>query len=342
MNTQTQPVPFSAPAPGTRMRSVVQDGYGPHPEDVLRMAERDVPAIGPEEVLVRVRGASVDRGTWHLMAGEPYLIRAGFGLRRPKRANPGLNLAGVVAAVGSSVADLGVGDEVFGTGISTFADFAVARHDRLALKPARLTFHEAATLPVSGLTALQAVRDRARVGEGDRVLVLGASGGVGSFAVQIAKAAGAHVTAVCSGAKADRMREIGADRVLDYARDDIAAERYDVLLEMGGLRPLRVLRSALAARGRLVIVGGEGGGRWTGGIGRQLRAQLLSPFVRQQLGTFISSENAADLRALAELVDRGAVVPVVSHVFALEETAAAVRVLLDGEVVGKAAIRIDA
>src|SRR4051794_11103308 len=282
--------------PTATMTSLVQDSYGADPEQVLRIAEVARPAVGDGEVLVRVRAASVDRGTWHLMAGLAYPIRLVFGLRRPRFANPGRNLAGVVEAVGAGVAGFRPGDEVYGVaaGNGTFAEYVVARPDRLAAKPANLSFDQAATVPVSGSTALQAVRDHGRVQAGDSVLVLGASGGVGSFSVQIAKALGAEVTGVASTAKLDAVRALGADSVLDYTREDVVdgRRRYDVVLDIAGNRPLRQLRRALTPDGRLVIVGGETGGRWLDGLGRQLRAGLLSPFVGPRLRVFLEKEKA--------------------------------------------------
>jgi len=325
------------------MTAIVQDRYGSAPEDVLHLGQVERPTINRGEVLVRVQAASVDRGTWHVMAGLPLAIRlAGFGVRRPRAANPGRNLAGTVEAVGAGVTDVAPGDQVFGTGDATFAEYAVARPDKLAAKPAGLSFEQAAAVPVSGLTALQAVRDRGRVEPGQSVLVIGASGGVGSFAVQIAKAAGAHVTGVASTAKLDVVRALGADVVVDHTRDDAldGARRYDVVLDTGGNARLSRLRRALAPRGRLVIVGGETDGRWLGGAGRQIRAQLLSPFVGQQLGTFVASENAADLTVLRELIESGAVTPAVDRCHPLSETAAAVRHLLDGRTRGKVVITV--
>jgi NADPH:quinone reductase-like Zn-dependent oxidoreductase len=324
------------------MQTVVQARYGAEPEEVLRLAESERPAIGATDVLVRVHAASVDRGTWHVMAGLPLAIRlAGFGLRRPKYTNPGRNLAGTVAAVGAEVTGLAAGDEVFGIGESTFAEYARARAGRLARKPASLSFEQAATVPVSGVTALQAVRDHGRVRAGQTVLVIGASGGVGSFAVQIAKAFGAEVTGVASTPKLDAVRAAGADHVLDYTREDVpdGRSRYDVVLDIGGNRAVSHLRRALTPRGRLVIVGGEGGGRWLG-IGRQIRATLLSPFVAQTLGTFVASENAADLATLGGLIESGAVTPVVERSYPLAEAPAALRHLLDGRVRGKVALTV--
>ncbi len=330
-------------AAGTTMKSIVQDRYGPTPEDVLRLAEIDTPTIRSDEVLVRVHAASVDRGTWHVMAGLPYPIRmAGFGLRRPRSANPGRALAGTVHIVGAGVTGFKPGDEVFGIGSGSFAEYAHARPDKLSLKPENLAFGEAAAVPVSGITALQAVRDHGRVRAGQKVLIVGASGGVGSFAVQIAKACGAEVTAVCSTSKLDLVRALGADHVIDYTRADIAdgQGRYDVILDIGGNRRLSRLRGALTPTGRLVIVGGETDGRWLGGIDRQLRAHALSPFVGQNLGTFVASENSADLTAIRELIESGKVTPAIDRTYPLNEVAAAIRHMLDGRTCGKVVITI--
>jgi NADPH:quinone reductase-like Zn-dependent oxidoreductase len=325
------------------MTAVVQDEYGPAPEDVLRVEHVERPAIGEGEVLVRVHAASVDRGTWHVMAGLPYPIRlAGFGLRRPKYRNPGRNLAGTVEAVGTGVTAFTPGDTVFGIGEASFAEYARARPDKLAHSPTQLSLVQAAAVPVSGLTALQAVRDHGRVQAGQQVLIVGASGGVGTFAVQIAKAHGAEVTGVCSTAKLDAVRALGADHLVDYTTDDFAAggHRYDVILDIGGNRRLAHLRRALTRRGRLVIVGGETDGRWLGGVDRQLRALLLSPFVSHKLGTFVASENAQDLMTLRELIDSGRLAPVIDRSFPLNEVAAAIRHLLDGRARGKLVITI--
>ena len=261
------------------MAAIVQDEYGAAPEDVLRLEEIDTPTIGEREVLVRVRAASVDRGTWHVMAGLPYPIRlAGFGVRRPKYSNPGRALAGTIEAVGSDAAGFEPGDKVFGICDGSFAEYARVRTDKLAHHPANLSFEQAAAVPISGLTALQAVRDHGRVQAGEKVLIVGASGGVGTFAVQIAKAFGAEVTGVSSAAKVEAVRALGADHVVDYSRDDFTsgAQRYDVILDIGGNRRLSHLRRALTPRGRLVIVGGETDGRLLGGADRQIRAILLS------------------------------------------------------------------
>ncbi|MGA2472640.1 MAG: NAD(P)-dependent alcohol dehydrogenase [Acidimicrobiales bacterium] len=323
------------------MRAIVQDHYGPAPEVVLRLAEINRPAIGDDEVLVRVHAASVDRGTWHVMTGRPNLMRImGFGLRRPKQPNPGRSMAGTVEAVGKKVTEFVTGDEVYGTAEGSFAEYARADTGRLARKPANLSFEQAAAVPVSGLTALQGVRDRAQTCAGEKVLIIGASGGVGTFAVQIAKAFGAEVTAVCSTAKVDLVRGLGADHVVDYTREDFAdgEQHYDVILDIGGNSRLSHLRRALTPAGRLVIVGGETDGRWLGGFDRQMRAMLLSPLVSQKLGILGASENSADLSVLRELLEAGKVMPVIDRTYPLSETAAAIRYLMEGQVQGKVII----
>ena len=322
----------------TTMVAIVQDEYAAAPEDALRLGRIDRPTISEHEVLVRVRAASVDRGTWHIMAGLPYPIRlAGFGVRRPKHSNPGRALAGTVETVGSEVAGFGPGDRVFGICDGSFAEYARVTTDKLAAHPANVSFEQAAAVPISGLTALQAVRDHARIEAGMRVLIVGASGGVGTFAVQIAKAFGAEVTGVCSTAKVETVRTLGADHVLDYTRDDFSdgAQRYDVILDTGGNTRLSRLRRALTPRGTLVIIGGETDGRLLGGSGRQIRATLMSQFIKQKLGTFVTSENAEDLTVLRELIDAGQVTPIVDRTYPLDEAPAAIRHLLDGRARGK-------
>ena len=325
---------------GTAMRAIIQENYG-EAENVLRLGRTGRPAIGDRQVLLRVHAAGVDRGVWHLVAGLPYAVRlAGYGIRAPKTPVPGREVAGRVEAVGAEVTTLAVGDEVFGIAEGSFAEYARARPDKLAPKPSNLTYAQTAAVPVSGLTALQAVRDRGHVQAGQRVLVIGASGGVGTFAVQIAKAYGADVTGVCSTAKADLVRSTGADRVIDYTCDDIAdsEHRYDVILDTGGNRPLRQLRRALTPRGTLVIIGGETRGRWLGGSDRQLRAVMLSPFTGQHLGTLLCSENKADLITLTEMIESGQVTPVIDKVYPLSETIAAIRYMRDGHARGKVVI----
>lgn len=325
------------------MKAIVQDEYGTAPEEVLRVAEIARPTIGDEEILVRVAAASVDRGTWHMMAGLPYPIRAaGFGLRRPKARNPGRSVAGTVESAGQDVTGFALGDEVYGTCDGSFAEYAGARAGRLAPKPASLSFEQAAAVPVSGLAALQGVRDHAKVQAGQQVLIIGASGGVGTFAVQIAKAFGAEVTGVCSTAKADLVRAVGADHVIDYTREDFAdgQHRYDVILDIAGSRRLSHLRRALTPRGRLVIVGGETDGRWLGGTDRQLRAVLLSPLVSQKLGTFIASENSADLIILRDLIESAKITPAIDRTYPLSEAPAAIRYVQEGRARGKVTITI--
>ena len=254
------------PPEGT-MRAIVQDAYGS--PDVFRLAQISIPEVAEDQVLVRVYAAGMDRGTWHLMAGQPYVLRLALGFRKPKNRVPGLDLAGTVVAVGSAVTRFSPGEEVFGTGHGSFAEYAVAPEDQLARKPGNLSFEQAAVVPVSGLTALQALTDVGRVETGQRVLIIGASGGVGSYAVQLAKALGAEVTGVSSPAKLDLVRSLGADHVIDYTREDFADDehRYDLILDIAGNPTLSRLRRALTPTGTAVIVGGEQGGRVTGGIG---------------------------------------------------------------------------
>ena len=319
------------------MRAIVQDEYG---EDVLRLDEIDRPEIGDGDVLVRVHAAGVDRGAWHLMTGLPYPIRlAGYGFRAPNTRVRGREVAGQVAAVGKDVTGLRPGDEVFGIGEGCFAQYARASADKLARKPVSLSFEQAAAVGVSALTALQAVRDHGQVRPEQQVLIIGASGGVGTFAVQIAKAFGAEVTGVCGSTKVDLVRSLGADHVIDYTREDIT-KRYDVVIDIGGNRSLTSLRRALTRRGTLVIVGGETGGRWLGGTDRLLRALLLSPFVGQRLAMFVCSENARDLTVLTELIESGKVRPVVDRTYPLSETPAAIRYLTAGHARGKVVINI--
>lgn len=326
------------------MRAIVQDDYGSSAPDVLRLDEEVArPTISDDEVLVRVAAASVDRGTWHIMAGLPYPIRlAGFGLRAPKPLNPGRSVAGTIELVGKGVTEFVAGEEVYGTCDGSFAQYACAHPSKLAMKPANLSFEQAAALPISGLTALQAVRDQAQVQAAEKVLVVGASGGVGTLAVQIAKAFGAEVTGVCSTGKVDLVLSLGADHVLDYTQEDFTRgeQRYDVILDTGGNRRLSDLRRALTPRGRLILVGGETGGRLLGGSERSIRALALSPLVRQKLATFIASENSADLVVLRDLVEAGKLAPAIDRSFPLSEVAAAITHMQDGRARGKIVITI--
>jgi NADPH:quinone reductase-like Zn-dependent oxidoreductase len=323
------------------MEAIVRDEYGS--TDVLELRDIDKPEIGDEEVLVRVHAAGVGRDVWHVMTGLPYPIRlAGYGLRAPKNPVIGSDVAGVVEVVGKNVSRFQPGDEVFGIGKGSYAEYARAPEDKLAPKPANLTFEQAAVVAISGLTALQGLRDHGKARPGQEVLVIGASGGVGTFAVQIAKALGAHVTGVCSTVKVDTVRSIGADCVIDYTREDFAegGQRYDLILDIGGNSPLSRLRRALTPEGTLVIAGGEGGGRWLGGTDRQLRAMMVCPFVGQKLGTFISKENHEDLIILTELVESGKVTPVIDRTYPLSEVPEAIRYLEEGHAQGKVVITV--
>jgi NADPH:quinone reductase-like Zn-dependent oxidoreductase len=322
------------------MQAIVQRRYGTVPEEVMRLERIARPVLAAGEVLVRVQAAGVDRGTWHLMAGQPYLMRLGFGFRGPRNRVPGMDVAGTVAATGPGVTRLATGDEVFGMARGSFAEYAAAREDKLVRKPAALSFAQAAAFAVSGLTALQGLRDAGRIQPGQKVLVIGASGGVGSYAVQLAKVFGAEVTGVCRTAKTDLVRALGADHVIDYTQADFAdgRQRYDLIFDIGGNTKLSRLRRVLAPRGTLVIAGGEGG-RWTG-VGRQLRALALSPLVRQRLTMFISRPRPADLDTLRQLAESGQVTPVIDGTFPLAEAPQAIRRLDAGQVRGKLAITI--
>jgi NADPH:quinone reductase-like Zn-dependent oxidoreductase len=322
------------------MLAVVQDRYGT--ADVLELREIPRPTLGDQDVLVRVAAAGVDRGVWHLLTGRPYLTRLAVGLRRPRNPVPGLDLAGVVDTVGAAVTRFAEGDLVFGTGHGTFAQYARASEDRLAGIPTNLSMTEASVLAVTGSTALQAVEDHGRVEPGDQVLVLGASGGVGTYAVQIANALGGIVTGVASNDKLDLARELGASRVIDYRTDDPLAERgrYDVIIDTGGNRRLHDLRRALTPTGTLVIVGGENGGRWLGGTDRQIRAKLASLVTRQRLTTFVAREDAAHLERLADLVETGQVTPVIDRCYPLAAAADALTHLESERTRGKIAIDI--
>ncbi len=320
------------------MRAIVQDVYGS--ADRLRLAEIDKPVIAVGEVLVQVRAAGVDRGTCHLMRGEPYLMRIlGFGFRGPKNRVPGLDVAGTVVAAGADVTRFRPGDEVFGIARGSFAEYAAAREGKLVCKPAGLSFEQAAVTAVSGLAALQGLR-AGRIEAGQKVLIIGASGGVGTYAVQLAKAYGAKVTGVASTAKAGLVRSIGADQVIDYTREDFADGRqhYDLILDIGGNSGLSRLRRALTPKGTLVIAGGEGA-RWTG-VGRQFRALMLSPVVRQRLTMYISTHRQADLEALRQHIEAGHVTPMVGSTYPLPEVPEAIRHLEDGRAQGKIAISV--
>jgi NADPH:quinone reductase-like Zn-dependent oxidoreductase len=324
----------------TTMKAIVQDEYGS--ADVLRLEDIDRPALGDDDVLLRVEAAGVDPGVWHLMTGLPYMIRPGYGLRKPKVPVRGRDVAGRIEAVGANVTRFQPGEEVFGICEGSFAEYASARPDKLVPKPANVTFEQAAAAPISGLTALQALRDKGKVQPGQKVLIIGAAGGVGSFAVQIANSYGAHVTGACSTTKVDLVRSIGADEVIDYTKDDFAdgTRHFDLILDMAGRRSLSYLRRALTRIGTLVIVGGEGGGRWLGGFDRGLRASMLSPFVSQRLAMLISTERQEDLQFLSELIEAGKVTPVIDRTYPLSEAPEAVRYLAEGRPRGKVVVTV--
>lgn len=330
--------PQSRPGRGL-MRAIVQDGYGS--TDVLREEEIAKPDIATDEVLVRVGAAGLDRGTLHLLNGKPYLMRVlGFGFRRPKNRVPGLDVAGTVCAVGSDVTRFQPGDDVYGIAKGSLAEYAAAHEDKLSRKPANLTFEQAAVVPISALTALQGLRDAGHVRAGDTLLIIGASGGVGTYAVQLAKVFGAEVTGVCSTPKIDLVRSIGADHVIDYTREDFAdgVRHYDVILDIAGNNPLSRLRRALTPTGTLVIVGGEDGGDLTGGFDRQLRAVALSLFTRQRLTMLASKEHHADLDVLRPYLEDGRVTPVIDRSYPLSEVPEGLRHLEAGTVRGKIAV----
>lgn len=323
------------------MKAIVQDTYGP--ADVLELREVDRPEIGDGDVLVRVHAAGLHIGDWHVMTGQPYLMRVlGFGFRGPKARVRGMDVAGVVEAIGTGVTRFKPGDEVFGVADGAFAEYAHASEDKLALKPANLSFEQAAAVPTSACTALVALRDQGKVQAGQKVLIIGASGGIGLFAVQLAKYYGADVTGVASASKADLVRSLGAGRVIDYAREDFVrgGERFDVILDMVGNRSLKELRSVLTPRGTLVIVGGEGGGRMIGALSRSLQALFLKPFVKQQLRLFVATANAADLQFLKDRIEAGDVTPIVDRTYPLRETSAAMRALAGGHARGKLVIAV--
>jgi NADPH:quinone reductase-like Zn-dependent oxidoreductase len=338
--TLTQIIPKKPEGHVTTMRAIVQDHYGS--SDVLKLQEIDKPQVGLNDVLVRVHAAGLHIGDWHVMTGQPYLMRLiGFGFRVPKARIRGIDAAGVVEAVGKNVTQFQAGDEVFGTCDGAFAEYALAREDMLAPKPANLSFEQAAAVPTSACTALQALRNAGGIQPGQRVLIVGASGGVGMYAVQIAKSFGAEVTGVCSTAKVDMVRSIGADHVIDYTREDFtrSGKRYDLILDVGGNRSLSQLRLALTPGGTLALVGGEGGDRWIG-IGRPVQALLMSPFVRDKLRPVASKPNQADLQFLKDLVEAGKVTPVIDRTYPLSETADAMRHLEEGRARGKVVITV--
>ena len=323
------------------MKAIVQDEYGS--ADVLELRVIDDPVIGEKDVLLRVHAAGCGPDVWHLMTGLPYMARLSIGLRAPKVRVRGWDVAGTVESVGSAVTAFREGDEVMGIAVGSFAELALARPDKLVPKPARLSFEEAAAAPISGITALRAIRDVGGVQPGEKVLVIGAAGGVGSLTVQIAKAFGGHVTGVCSTSKKDLVRSIGADDVIDYTSEDFAdgTRHWDVIVDTAGRRSLAHLRRALTPKGTLVIVGGDGGGRWTGGFFRGvLRAPLLSMVVGQKLRGLATKEKKEDLEAVRELIEAGKVTPVVDRTYPLIEAPDAIRYLEQGHPGGKVVVAV--
>jgi NADPH:quinone reductase-like Zn-dependent oxidoreductase len=319
------------------MKAIVQDEYGS--ADVLRLEDVETPVAGRGEVLIRVIAASAFIGDWHVMTGTPYAIRLVSGLRTPKQRVRGQDVAGEIEAVGEGVAAFRPGDEVFGIGSGTFAEYATALPDKIAPKPANLAFEEAATVPTTGCTALQGIRDVGKVRSGQSVMVIGAAGGVGSFAVQIAKAFGAHVTGVCSTSKVELVRSIGADEVIDYTEQDVTegTRRYDVIFDTAGNRPASQLRQALTPKGTLVLAGGEGGGRWVG-MGRVVRAKAMSPFVGQKMTNFLARPNGKDLVVLKELIEADKLKPVIGSRYQLRQVPTAVAEIEAGHGLGKVVI----
>ena len=323
------------------MKAIVRDRYGS--ADVLELREVEKPQPGDDELLIRVRAAGVDPGVWHLMTGLPYLVRAmGFGIRRPKIRVRGMDAAGTIEAAGKNVIQLKRGDEVYGTCDGSFAEYACAKAERFAPKPANLSFEQAAAVPISGMTALHGLRDAGELRPGQEVLIVGAAGGVGTFAVQLAKAFGAVVTGVCSTSKMELVRAIGADEVIDYTREDFTdgTRKFDLILDLAGRRPLSHLRRALKPQGTLVIVGGEGGDRWLGGFQRQFFAPVRSRFTEQKLLGLISRERHRDLMTLKDLIEADKLTPVIDRTYPLSEAPQAIRYLEQGHAGGKVVISV--
>jgi NADPH:quinone reductase-like Zn-dependent oxidoreductase len=323
------------------MKAITQDRYGP--PDVLTSTDIDRPVARDTEVLVRVHAAAANPADFFMMTGVPYVFfRPAFGLRKPRDGVRGTDLAGTVEAVGSNVTRFKPGDEVFGEGRGTFAEYAVARADKLAPKPASLTFEQAAAVPMAACVALQALRDHAKVEPGQRVLVNGAAGGIGTFAVQIAKWLGAEVTGVCSTRNVELVRSIGADQVIDYTREDFTRgeHRYHVILDNVANHSLSALRRVLTPTGTLLSNNGSSGGRWLGVLPRLAKERLVSPFVRQRLPMFVSTAKQEDLATLAELLEAGTIAPVIDRTYPLGEAPDAMRLVRTGHARGKVVITV--
>jgi NADPH:quinone reductase-like Zn-dependent oxidoreductase len=323
------------------MKAMVQDKYGS--ADVLELRDVEKPQPGDDELLIRVHAAGLDPGVWHLMTGLPYMVRVmGFGLRKPKIRIRGVDVAGTVEAAGRNVTELKQGDQVYGTCDGSFAEYACANAERFAPKPVNISFEQAAAVPVSGMTALNGLRDAGKLQPGQRVLVIGAAGGVGTYAVQLAKAFGGVVTGVCSTSKAELVRDIGADEIIDYTREEFTegTRQFDLILDTAGRRPLSQLRRALTPQGTLVIVGGEGGDRWLGGFQRQIFAPVRSLFTEQKLLGLISKERQQDLLTLKDLIEAGKLTPVIYRTFLLSEAPQAIRYLEQGHARGKVVLTV--
>lgn len=318
------------------MKAIVRREYGA--PETLQLVEMAVPTVGPDDVLIKVYASSVNPYDWHLVRGEPYLARAG-GLRKPKDPNMGIDVAGTVCALGANVHGFEVGDEVFGGGRGTLAEFALSSEGRLVKKPSGLTFESAAAIPCAGVTALQGLRDKGEVQGGQSVLINGAAGGVGTFGVQIAKSMGAIVTGVCSTRNLDFVRSIGADDVVDYTCEDFALrqKKFDVILDTVGNRSLSDLRRALTARGTLVEVGGAGG-KWLGPASLMLKAAATSRLVRHQLRPMIAKITSEDLLALLALIETGKLVPIVDRTYSLDQGPTAIAYLEEGHARGKVVV----
>lgn len=324
------------------MKAIVYDRYG-SPDDVLGLEEVERPVATDGEVLVRVRAAAANPYDWHFVRGEPYFMRLLTGLRAPKRKRLGVDFAGVVEAVAENVTSFKPGDEVYGMRDGAFAEYLSAPEAEIAPKPLTLGFDLAAAVPLAGLTALQGLRDRGQLHSGQRVLIIGASGGVGTFAVQLAKDLGAHVTGVCSTPNLELVTSLGADEVVDYTEQDFAAagERYDLIFQLGGEHSASHFRRALTPRGRLVLSSGESDGKWIGPLDRIIKAVALSPFVSQKLLALSSKRDKADLETLAGLIDDGKLKPVIDRTYALEDAAQAVRYVEKGHSKGKVLVSMD-
>ena len=322
------------------MQAITYHQYGP--PDVLELETVDLPALGDDQVLVRVRAASVNPRDWHYLRGLPYIMRP-IGLRIPKDGGLGSDMAGQVEAVGRAVTRFRPGDEVYAFVLAGgFAEYARVPENVLGPKPANLSFEEAAAVPLAALTALQGLRDHGRVQPGQRVLIIGASGGVGTFAVQLAKLFGAEVTGVCSTRNLELVRSLGADHVIDYTREDFAGNgrRYDLVFQLAGTRSPAAIRRALTPKGRLILSSGESSGRWVGPMDRIVKAAALSPFVPQTLAPFEAKQSREDLQVLKDLIEAGKLTPVIDRTYPLRETPEALRYLEQGHARGKVVITV--